>query len=573
MTRKRHKIQKALSRVLFMLSFFYCTFLQAQEDVLKSMNDLSHVADYQGIIDYSNEVLRNPSTQKNLSLQLFCLAQAAQSYIKTDWSEKAMEYLNHATNIIPDISTNERESKLYTEGFYTYSNAMMMYYVYAHIDYQQALTYVAKAMELADQRGDIRQSVIFGLNYVILNTMLQESFAYEGAEELYEKAMELKDGKLIFNAAQICAWRFDYLGDNAKAKKYIETAIANMPEGYMDASTTYADYARTFHEIGMDDQAQYYYEKALKQSSNKVSSSTLLVYLSYANFLSDTHKENEAEKMYLKGLSLADSAQTHWNRKDFYDGLYKLYCKQKRYVEAIDYMEKYIQETDSVTRKRQKKEITELRIKYETAVKEKIIARNERKLAQQNKQLSIILSVALLLVAVSVFSTILYLQKRASYITLFKLYSDTLAGQKQAEQQTTQQTPAIPDTYPSRETENLTTLFKAIDKKMKEEHIYREAGLTVEKAAELIDTNRTYLSAAIKQQTGLSFIYYINSYRIQEAIELLSDTENDSPLKAILANVGFKSPTTFYKLFQATTGKTPQKWREETRQQKKDSTL
>ena len=119
MTRKRHKIQKTLSRVLFMLSFFYCTLLQAQEDVLKSMNDLSHVADYQGIIDYSNEVLRNPSTQKNLSLQLFCLAQAAQSYIKTDWSEKAMEYLNHATNIIPDISTNERESKLYTESFYT----------------------------------------------------------------------------------------------------------------------------------------------------------------------------------------------------------------------------------------------------------------------------------------------------------------------------------------------------------------------------------------------------------------------------------------------------------------------
>lgn len=565
MTRKRHKIQKTLSRVLFMLSFFYCTLLQAQEDVLKSMNDLSHVADYQGIIDYSNEVLRNPSTQKNLSLQLFCLAQAAQSYIKTDWSEKAMEYLNHATNIIPDISTNERESKLYTEGFYTYSNAMMMYYVYAHIDYQQALTYVAKAMELADQRGDVRQSVIFGLNYSILNTMLQESFAYEGAEELYKKALELKDGRLIFNAAQICAWRFDYLGDNTKARKYIETAIANMPEGYMDASTTYADYARTFHEIGLDDQANYYYEKALKQTNNKVSSSTLLVYLSYAHFLCDTHKENQAERMYLKGLSLADSAHTHWNRKDFYDGLYKLYRKQKRYAEAIDYMEKYIQESDSVTRMRQKKEITELRIKYETAVKEKIIARNERKLAQQDRQFSLILSVALLLVAISVFLTVLYLQKRASYITLFKLYSDTLAEQKQAEQ-TTQQISDIPNNCSPKDTENLNSLFKSIDKRMKEDHIYREAGLTVEKAAELIGTNRTYLSSAIKQQTGLSFIYYINSYRIQEAIELLSDPENNSPLKAILMDVGFKSPTTFYKLFQATTGKTPQKWREEMHQ-------
>lgn len=531
------------------------------------MNDLSQVADYQGIIDYSNEVLRTPSTHKNLPLQLFCLAQAAQCYIKTDWPEKAMEYLTSAAKIIPEISTKERKSKLYTEGFYTYSNAMMMYYVYAHIDYQQALTYVAEAMDLADTRGDTRQSVIFGLNNVILSTMLQESFAYEGAEELYKKALKLKDGKLIFNAAQICAWRFDYLGDNAKARKYIETAISNMPEGYMDASTTYADYARTFHEIGMDERAGYYYEKALKQSSDKVSSSTLLVYLSYAQYLCDTHKEKQAEKMYMKGLSLADSAQTHWNRKDFYEGLYKLYRKQKRYTEAIDYMDKYIQETDSITRKRQKKEITELRIKYETAVKEKIIAKNERKLAQQNKQFSLILSIALLLVAILVFLTILYLQKRASYITLFKLYSDTLAEQKKA-QQTVQQSSDTSDICPTRETENLSNLFKSIDRMIKEKHIYREAGLTLEKAAELINTNRTYLSAAIKQQTGLSFIYYINSYRIQEAIELLSDTENDRPLKAILSDVGFKSPTTFYKLFQATTGKTPQKWREEIRLKK-----
>ena len=114
---------------------------------------------------------------------------------------------------------------------------------------------------------------------------------------------------------------------------------------------------------------------------------------------------------------------------------------------------------------------------------------------------------------------------------------------------------------------NANGLLENIDKKMKEERIYRDAGLTLEKAAELIGTNRTYLSASIKQQTGLSFSYYVNSYRIQEAIELLSGPENDIPLKAVLADVGFKSPTTFYKLFQATTGQTPQKWRENIRQE------
>ena len=81
----------------------------------------------------------------------------------------------------------------------------------------------------------------------------------------------------------------------------------------------------------------------------------------------------------------------------------------------------------------------------------------------------------------------------------------------------------------------------------------------------MIGTNRTYLSAAIKQNTGLSFVYYVNSYRIREAVDTLSDPANDTPLKAIILDVGFRSPTTFYKLFAEATGKTPQTWRQEAR--------
>lgn len=103
----------------------------------------------------------------------FCLSHAAQSYIKTDWSEKAKEYLDSAAAVHADILPEERNSELYIEGFYTYSNAQVLYYVYDSVDYHKALTYVSEALELADSRGDIRQSVIFGLNHVILNTMLR----------------------------------------------------------------------------------------------------------------------------------------------------------------------------------------------------------------------------------------------------------------------------------------------------------------------------------------------------------------------------------------------------------------
>ena len=97
---------------------------------------------------------------------------------------------------------------------------------------------------------------------------------------------------------------------------------------------------------------------------------------------------------------------------------------------------------------------------------------------------------------------------------------------------------------------------------MKTEHSYRQRDLTVEKVAKMIGTNRTYLSKAINEKTALSFNYYINSYRIQEAVWLLSDPGNDIPLKTLSYELGFHSLSTFYKLFNDVVGMPPSKFRE-----------
>ena len=67
------------------------------------------------------------------------------------------------------------------------------------------------------------------------------------------------------------------------------------------------------------------------------------------------------------------------------------------------------------------------------------------------------------------------------------------------------------------------TLFQRLEELMREQAIYKDNQLTKDKAAELLDTNRTYLSQAINEQTGLNFTQYINQYRVNEAVRLLSD--------------------------------------------------
>jgi AraC-like DNA-binding protein len=99
---------------------------------------------------------------------------------------------------------------------------------------------------------------------------------------------------------------------------------------------------------------------------------------------------------------------------------------------------------------------------------------------------------------------------------------------------------------------------------MEHERLYTDPQLNRERLAELLGTNRTYLSAIIKEKSGMSYLQFVNSYRINEAVRILSDPEKiDYPLKQIWSDLGFNSPATFYKLFQQAVGITPSVYRKQ----------
>ena len=97
---------------------------------------------------------------------------------------------------------------------------------------------------------------------------------------------------------------------------------------------------------------------------------------------------------------------------------------------------------------------------------------------------------------------------------------------------------------------------------MEQEKPYHEPHFTRDKLAALLGTNRTYLSAAIMAKGGMNYQQFVNSYRISEAVALLSDRNRvDYPLKQLWSDLGFSSSSTFYKLFQQSVGITPSVYR------------
>lgn len=113
-------------------------------------------------------------------------------------------------------------------------------------------------------------------------------------------------------------------------------------------------------------------------------------------------------------------------------------------------------------------------------------------------------------------------------------------------------------------------LFEAVEKLMNDEHLYRSNSISIDMLVERLHSNRTYLSRMFTEQ-NTSFSEYINSYRIREALSLLSEPENDIPLKVLSDSLGYNSLSSFYRAFQKEMGVPPSRFRQEIKKLHLDS--
>lgn len=97
-----------------------------------------------------------------------------------------------------------------------------------------------------------------------------------------------------------------------------------------------------------------------------------------------------------------------------------------------------------------------------------------------------------------------------------------------------------------------------------EEKLYLQNELSLSKLAQHLDTNRTYLSAAIQQVMNTNYTDLINKYRIEEARKMLINPAQNLSIEGIAYEVGFNSKSAFHAAFKKYTGVTPSALRRET---------
>ncbi|MEG1379531.1 MAG: helix-turn-helix transcriptional regulator [Bacteroidales bacterium] len=99
-------------------------------------------------------------------------------------------------------------------------------------------------------------------------------------------------------------------------------------------------------------------------------------------------------------------------------------------------------------------------------------------------------------------------------------------------------------------------LFNRLEKLMKQHRLYAQTDLTRENLAEKLNTNRTYLTDAIKGKTGMSYSEYITELRLQNAL-MLFEKQPDLSITVVSEEVGYASYTSFYRAFSKRYGINP----------------
>lgn len=476
----------------------------------------------------------------------------AQVFLAMDIYDSAKVYLDNAKALWDGMDSALREDMAYS-AFLTVCNGLGIYYVTDKRDYEKAITCFYKGQQLAQVMEDYSNYAILGSNMVVTYFMRKDTSGLKYAQEIYRYGYELHNEYVRFTGSYVTALMYFLKGDMVNAGLYIEETMQDV-DNLFDRMGVYRLYADILSMKGDVFKAEKYYKLALSCLDENSVTSAIAVYLSYGQFLVRENRNDEAAFYLQKGITLAESRNNRIYTYNLYELATQVWEELGDSDKALEMYRKFYTEISDINAIEQERAINNLMRKYEDEKHARELQLKELTIMKKNRELQLVLFIGIVVFAEAGVILIMYRNKNRMYTRIVRQYKEAIGREKMLRQQKYSKSSLTED--------NGSELFARFIKLVDEHKVYHEKNLTRDRLAEMLDTNRTYLSRVVNEKTGMSILAYLNSRRIDEALEILSDAQNDIPLKAFVSDIGFSSITTFYKLFQEKVGMPPAKYRE-----------
>lgn len=430
-------------------------------------------------------------------------------------------------------------------------NALAIHALSSEMNSSKCIDYLLEGMRYAARSHDDTLTSMLKSNLAVAHYIRRDTSGLQYALDTYEQGIKDNDPYIIYCGALTSSY-FMYLKQNYdKAWEYL-SGILPSAKSYNDRHGIYTLAGDILMKKGDTTSALEYYGLALKYNNETDRFSSIDIYLSLGTYLKASGEYTKALDMINRGLEATYMNDNVLHRYLLYEQGAQICSLMNDMAGYARYSRLYRIKRDSIFNIENEREIFRLKISYEKDNLNQDLA-ELRQQSEHRTRTWILLAI----LTATVLLSILYLMIRRHRQREKEL---TRALEKIRKDLENKSTPPAPKTGPVGN-DKMEQLFAALENLMRQERPYHDPDLTREKTAEMLGTNRTYITSIIKQNTGLSFYSYINRFRIEEAIRILSDTGNDIPIKALSEDLGFKSLSTFYKLFSTATGQSPASFR------------
>lgn len=488
--------------------------------------------------------------------RLTALAYAAQAYLSIDEYETAYGMLRSGLKL---WDTRGKEAG-YTDGrtltpLPALFNGAGVYYVSYELDYEKATECFIRGLEFCRDHDLDAAYLVLSYNLIMAYNVREDASGLRHAEEIYARGVATDNARLTCMGAYGTAMMYYHAGKYAEAEKYILKAIE--AGGEPCSALVYNVHAMILDATGHTAEAEERFGLALKEIDREPSTSASYVCLSYGKFLNRHGRFAAAAEILRRGLDIAGNKSNKVFAYRLYEALAEAYAGLNRHDRALTCYQRYHQLSDSIFNIGRERNINELTIKYRTALHESEIRRKDVELLKKNHALELSAMIIAVMLAALAVTYGMYRHKNGMYTRIAKQYQDAMRREKRMEEIVSQtQSPARIDKDRSVE------IVSKLEELMLGQRIYRDSTLSRDKLAELVGTNRTYLSKVVNEQYGKSVSQLINSCRVNRAVELLSDLGCDMQMKVVEIESGFSSSSSFFRIFKDQVGMSPAKFRE-----------
>lgn len=521
-----------------------------------------------GLHDSAISLIRpvyNESVKDRDTLELlFSAASIAQSYLFKEDAESTRFYLN----LLDPYMKGNKDPQL---GVFI-NNIAGSYSLKYDLDYRNALQCYELAYEWASQGGNVGNQIVMLANIVNIFYVLSDPGGIKYSERAQTLSMEPEASNYAKSLASVSMAQMKYLsGDYDGTLRYLDEALrlSNRSDIGVVMPVIYLLYADVFSATGNDMKAGECYEKSLASSEVAEPAMISKIYLNYGSWCEKQHDYQKTLQLYDSGLDLSYQYRNMEFRRELLRRLSDLRYLMGDKEASLEYYRQYRDHLDSISSADKEKEFNTLLVSFREMEHKAEVQEKELALLNANRRLLYIGAAFLLIVVVLVFLWIIYYRQQKMYRALVvqhqnymqQLEAETTVAKSSSEKE-------LSSSSDSSDAEK--QLFLRMEELLKNKKIYSQKDLSLDKIAEMLGTNRTYVSKAINDVAGTSYYNYIDMFRIREATRIISESEEDVPFKQLSDDLGYNSISVFYKAFRNATGCTPGQYRSQIKQIRKE---